>query len=194
MMASAKVEDQNNTADKLNQAKSFKNEGNEQYKKKNYKNAIRNYHKALLYLKGVGASNPFSQLTGEQEPILPPEVQEEVTKLKSDCYNNLAACLLLQPEPNFQKVVEYCSSVLEASPHNVKALYRQGTAYFHLKNFDSAMQALSRACSLPGGDTDTKIRHQLQLCEREIAKQDQKMKQVYKGMFDKMASDTKDVT
>ena len=39
--------------EKLQTALNFKNEGNELYKAKDYKKAMRKYHNGILYLKGI---------------------------------------------------------------------------------------------------------------------------------------------
>ena len=39
--------------EKLSQSLAFKDEGNELYKAKEYKKAMRKYHNAILYLKGI---------------------------------------------------------------------------------------------------------------------------------------------
>ena len=39
--------------EKLQTALNYKNEGNELYKAKNYKKAMRKYHNAIMYLKGI---------------------------------------------------------------------------------------------------------------------------------------------
>ena len=72
--------------DKVGKAAIYKEEGNEFFKKKEFKKAVKKYHYALLHLKGIGQKNP---ITGEQE------VLSDATKKKYDdvtfgCYNNLA--------------------------------------------------------------------------------------------------------
>ncbi len=81
-------------SEKLEQARKYKQEGNEQYKAGDYKAAIRRYHKAHLYLKGIESVQeplPFPGMgEGRKEDKPPEEVKQEVTKLKVDCFNNLA--------------------------------------------------------------------------------------------------------
>lgn len=85
--------------EKLETAKTFKTEGNECHKNKDYKGAIRKYHRALLQLKGIGQSNSSGlgafmserdlQQMGYAQHV-PESVRIEVTRLTADCYNNLA--------------------------------------------------------------------------------------------------------
>merc|ERR1712195_92322 len=53
------------------------------------------------------------------------------------CMNNVALCG--QQLGNNQLVVDICTSVLELSPENVKALLRRGIAYEELTNYSNAL-------------------------------------------------------
>ena len=57
----------------------------------------------------------------------------------------LAACLLQQESPNYEKVVLYCDYVLQIVPNNVKAIYRKGLSLFQLRDYDRAIQTLKEA-------------------------------------------------
>jgi len=70
-----------------------KDRGNDKYKKLEYKMAIGQYHRALLYLKAIDASqkNPADALLGQSSSIpLSPEMRHDVDRLYSDCQSNLA--------------------------------------------------------------------------------------------------------
>jgi len=72
-----------------------KNQGNDKYKKSEYKMAIGQYHRALLYLKAIDASqkNPAEALlgVGQASPTpLSPQLRHDVDKLYADCQSNLA--------------------------------------------------------------------------------------------------------
>ena len=85
--------------DKLFTAKTFKTEGNEFHKKKEFKKAIGKYHRALLQLKAIGQSKSAGlgafmsdedlESMGYSSNVTE-EVQAETTQLLADCYNNLA--------------------------------------------------------------------------------------------------------
>ena len=67
--------------------------GNERYKKLEYKMAIGQYHRALLYLKAIDASqkNPADAMLGRDSPVpLSPELRHDVDRLYADCQSNLA--------------------------------------------------------------------------------------------------------
>jgi len=77
--------------DKLQEAKRYKQAGNEHYKAGNVKKAIGSYHRALLYLRGIKKSEedvPF--LEKKKKSCIPIKIQEEITQLSSQCYNNLS--------------------------------------------------------------------------------------------------------
>lgn len=70
-----------------------KNQGNDKYKKSEYKVAIGQYHRALLYLKAIDASqkNPAGALLGQVSSTpLSPQLRHDVDKLYADCQSNLA--------------------------------------------------------------------------------------------------------
>jgi len=74
-----------------------KNQGNDKYKKSEYKMAIGQYHRALLYLKAIDASqkNPAEVLLGQSSSTpLSPELRHDVDRLYADCQSNLAGKVL----------------------------------------------------------------------------------------------------
>ncbi|XP_071161477.1 tetratricopeptide repeat protein 9C-like [Mytilus edulis] len=166
--------------EKIETAERFKKEGNEQYKAKNYKVAIGKYHRAIIQLKAVGQNRNIGNLMGlsADSTDIPTEVKDRTNTLKADCYNNLAACMLQQEEPSYEKIVEHCNNVLEASKGNVKALYRKGVACYHLKNYEEALEYLQQS-----KQNDTLTRKYLTLCKHGIAKQEQELRTAYKKMF-----------
>ena len=97
-MSSVKKQTVSDT-DKLFTAKTFKTEGNEFHKKKEFKKAIGKYHRALLQLKAIGQSKSAGlgafmsdedlESMGYSSNVTE-EVQAETTQLLADCYNNLA--------------------------------------------------------------------------------------------------------
>ncbi|XP_071482003.1 tetratricopeptide repeat protein 9C-like [Diadema antillarum] len=183
--------------ERISKAEGYKSMGNELYKGKNYKAAIGKYHRALLQLKdldlsakrkemrsvfGVQGSSAEEQTT----PPVPKELLDQAAALETSCLNNLAACLLQQPEPNYAKVEHYCCRVLANSPSNEKALYRKGVALYHMRDYEGAFQSLSLAQKL--SSTDANVKRYLQLCETAMNKQAKEERTRYRGMFDKMAA------
>lgn len=138
-------------------ANARKQEGNDLYKKKQIRQAILKYHEALMCLKASPKEEPSS------------DIKEQVARLRANCYNNLAACLLLQPKCDYHRVVEYSNNVLRVVPNNAKALYRKGVAQYHLKNYSLARQYLDdakRHCKA----IDEDIEKYIQLCKEATEK------------------------
>lgn len=75
----------------LVQAETFKCEGNDLYKIKEYKKAIGKYHRALFFLRGIenNLRSPFPGIVQSPKP-LSSEDQSRVSQVTVDCYNNLA--------------------------------------------------------------------------------------------------------
>merc|ERR1712050_251314 len=87
--------------EKLNQALAFKDEGNDLYKAKEYKKAMRKYHNAILYLKGIDndlhgtpAFLQTSSVDPNSEKKISAELEQECIKTNISVYNNLAVCIL----------------------------------------------------------------------------------------------------
>lgn len=57
----------------------------------------------------------------------------------------ISACLLKLPDPNYEKVLEYCSKVLELDLGNVKTHFRRGLALYNLKKYEEALESFHQA-------------------------------------------------
>ncbi|XP_037580506.1 tetratricopeptide repeat protein 9C [Dermacentor silvarum] len=137
-------------SENLEQAKACKLAGNELYKGDKIKPAIRKYHECLLYLRACQARYDMP-LTGTFGPKLDDLTKAQVEKLQTDCYNNLAACLLQLPTCNYNRVVQYCNIVLTMQPNNAKAIFRKGVAHYKMGSFSLARQYLNDARRLRRG-------------------------------------------
>ncbi|XP_076305608.1 tetratricopeptide repeat protein 9A-like isoform X1 [Tachypleus tridentatus] len=142
---------------KLTEARRYKEEGNALFKEKNLRGAMGKYHRALLFIQGIQVQQNAASLMGltstEQPKVdqLPEPAKQEVAKIKVDCYNNLANCLL-QQEKKMERVIFYCDKVLDIEPTNVKALYRKGKALYNIKDYDTALQVLQKAQEVDNGN------------------------------------------
>lgn len=96
-------------------ATNFKNQGNDCYKFKQYKNAIEYYTKAL-------------------------EVECKVDAINVALYVNRAACNL--ELKNYRRCIEDCKKALLIDENNFKACYRAGKAFFAVERYDEAKQIL----------------------------------------------------
>ncbi|TEA41081.1 hypothetical protein DBR06_SOUSAS32810007, partial [Sousa chinensis] len=80
---------------RLQEAQLYKKEGNQCYREGKCRDAVCGYHRALQQLRGLDPSlpSPIPNL-GPQGLALTPEQENVLHTTQTDCYNNLAACLL----------------------------------------------------------------------------------------------------
>ncbi|MXQ82147.1 hypothetical protein E5288_WYG007933 [Bos mutus] len=164
------------------EAQLYKEKGNQCYREGTYRDAVSGYHRALLQLRGLDPSlpSPIPNL-GPQGPALTPEQENLLHTTQTDCYNNLAACLLQMEPVNYERVKEYSQKDLERQPDNAKALYRAGVAFFHLQDYDQARHYLMAAVNRKPKDAN--VRRYLQWTQLELSSYHRKEKQLYLGMF-----------
>ena len=81
--------------ERIQQGAALKAEGNEYFKKKEYRNAMKCYHKALLHVRGLVDQPTFAGLTGMDslEKEISDDDKEEIYQVQFSCYNNLAGKL-----------------------------------------------------------------------------------------------------
>ena len=81
--------------EKIQQGAALKAEGNEYFKKNEYRNAMKCYHKALLHVKGLVDQPTFAGLIGVDslEKNISDDDKEEIYQVQFSCYNNLAGKL-----------------------------------------------------------------------------------------------------
>ena len=82
------------TKEKIERGVALKAVGNDYFKKKDYRNAMKSYHKALLHVKGL-IDQPF--LIGMESIVkdIADEDKETIFQVQFSCYNNLAGSLKL---------------------------------------------------------------------------------------------------
>ncbi|GMM30878.1 HSP70/90 family co-chaperone [Martiniozyma asiatica (nom. inval.)] len=102
-------------------AENFKNQGNDCYKAKKYKDAVEYYTKGL-------------------------NVECGVKHIEAALYLNRAACNL--ELKNFRMTINDCKECLIRQPKNVKACYRAAKAYFSINHLDEAQATLDFAYSI----------------------------------------------
>ncbi|RZC11586.1 Peptidyl-prolyl cis-trans isomerase CYP40 isoform A [Glycine soja] len=112
--------------------------GNEQYKKQDYKMALRKYRKALRYL----------DVCWEKEDI-DQENSAALRKTKSQIFTNSSACKL--------KLGDLQGALLDSDfamhdGDNAKALFRKGQAYMLLNDLDAAVESFKKALELEPND------------------------------------------
>lgn len=104
-------------------ATNFKNQGNECYKAKKYKDAIKFYTQGL-------------------------EIEHGVDSLNAALYSNRAACNL--ELKNYRSCIEDCKKVLLLDEKNIKAIFRSGKALFAVERYDEAKEILKYGLTVDG--------------------------------------------
>ena len=69
-------------------AKALKEIGNDHFKKQEYRKAMKNYHKALLHVKGLIDPPKFPGIVLSDE--ISDELKNCIYQIQFSCYNNLA--------------------------------------------------------------------------------------------------------
>ncbi|KAJ1806205.1 HSP70/90 co-chaperone [Coemansia sp. RSA 2599] len=118
-------------------ATNLKNEGNEQFKAKNYREAVKFYTRALDYDGHENRALKVSLLT-----------------------NRAAANLELQ---NYGRVIQDCVEALRIRPKTPKALFRSAKAFLALEKFDEAKECCKWALELdPDGAEIKRLQRQVE--------------------------------
>lgn len=97
---------------------------------------------AMVYL--CDTLKDFERLVEEVEDA---DLMEKlIQEIKIPSNKNLSLCYLKQG--NYAECIAQCNQVLQAKPNEVKILFRLGTSYMNLGNFDEAEKHLRRAFML----------------------------------------------
>lgn len=164
---------------KLNLAHKMKDEGNAHFKNKSIQEALRAYHKALLYAKGVQQDLNPPVMVEPRTPVTEGPVADAVTALVVTVNNNIAACLLKHTPVPHERVLACCEQVIKLDPENVKAWYRKGQALCAKKSNDQAKVAVLRANRLTEGK-DPSIRRLLASIEAEQKKEQESFNNMFR--------------
>ncbi|CAM8901025.1 unnamed protein product [Rhodiola kirilowii] len=142
--------------------------GNEQFKKHDYKMALKKYRKALMYL----------DICWEKEDITE-ERSSALRKTKSSIFTNSAACKLKLGD--IEGALLDTDFALRDAEDNVKALFRQGQAHMALNDIDSAVVSFQKALDLEPNDSG--IKKELAAAKKKIADRRDREKKSYSKMF-----------
>ncbi|KAG7993740.1 hypothetical protein I3843_01G020000 [Carya illinoinensis] len=146
----------------------IKSFGNEQYKKQDYKMALRKYRKALRYL----------DVCWEMEDI-DEEKSASLRKTKSQIFTNSSACKLKLGD--LKGALLDTDFAMRDGEDNVKALFRQGQAHMALNDIDSAVECFRKALELEPNDGS--IKKELAAARKKIADRHDQEKKAYSKMF-----------
>lgn len=125
-------------SDKWYHACQHKDKGVSLFSAKEYKWAFRHFSLAFKYIVSLEHDNPPEDMVNELG------INSRDLKLK--CLLNLAACQL--QNSTYHHVVTNCTRALEIDCDNVKALFRRGTAFVQLQEYERAKEDLERAAAL----------------------------------------------
>jgi hypothetical protein len=153
LAAAAKTKDL--TPEMVEDAQEAKEEGNEAFKKQDYKEAFARYSAAVDLLGGR----------------CPDHLADRVRGLLLACRLNRGQCHLKLEK--WTAAVDDCSAVLEMDPTHPKALFRRATAYLHLGDFEAAQADLTKAESKEPSTEITKLQAQVRRAEADERKRKQ---------------------
>ncbi|TBU41938.1 TPR-like protein [Dichomitus squalens] len=173
--------------EKFNVAKEKKAAGDEAFKSNDLVGALRYYHQALLYLKGLD-KNATQKALGQPVPPPPPieavnqaaeeKQRTEVEFLSEKIYSNMSQVHLKRG--NWRRAIETADEALRHNKKSYKALFRKARALKEQGYFEKAEKILEEL--IKDGDPNDR-----EACEEELAsvrakdkavtvKHDQKMK------------------
>ncbi|EAN33741.2 Peptidyl-prolyl cis-trans isomerase FKBP62 [Theileria parva strain Muguga] len=152
----------------IKRAQKNKDEGNELIGAGNVELAIQHYIKVIQYCAKV--TNP-----NQDEKTV-------INQLRLATNLNLAMCYLRMDVPaSYNKAVSCCTSALDISPKNTKALFRRAVAYEKLNDFENSLKDANQGLQLDANNQDFKI-----ICDRvekKIKLELQKQKKMFSKMF-----------
>uniref|UniRef100_A0A7S1J0N4 peptidylprolyl isomerase n=1 Tax=Eutreptiella gymnastica TaxID=73025 RepID=A0A7S1J0N4_9EUGL len=157
--------------EKLCHAEFLKRNGNDQFKHKEWKRALKSYAQALKCLQD------------EEGP--------DVHVLRVDCLNNQVPCHAKMEEWN--KAKQACVDVLQLDPNNVKALYRAGESAMALADWDEAEMAWKEALKLDPEGKAVSAASALGKLNKKRIEHERREKKAYAGKFNKVLT-TPDLT
>jgi FK506-binding protein 4/5 len=167
----------------LRSIKDCREGGNVLFREGKFREAMKKYHHANLYLKCF-QDNPMGFVVSRPDQVtsmsnLPEKVQVEIQSLTVLVTNNMAACALkLQ---NWESALRHTAAVLELDPDNQKAIYRKGCACLNLNKIDEAIKYLRRAHELDS--KDPAVKKQLANAYQKMKEYHEKERAMFKGIF-----------
>lgn len=171
----------NTPEEKLARATTLKEQGNEAFKKGDWKAAMLAYHQANLFVKGLDTARSGAGLvpSGLGAKPLSPALVEAIAKMELSLNLNLAACHAKTEA--WAKVVGDCDRVLAIDGKNVKGLFRRGQARLRMGDTDKAAEDLNAAAKAEPNDAGIKAEIvRLQAAQKV---QDDKQRNMFAKMF-----------
>ncbi|XP_066380555.1 peptidyl-prolyl cis-trans isomerase PASTICCINO1-like isoform X2 [Miscanthus floridulus] len=152
----------------MDEADKIKNTGNRLFKEGKFELAKAKYDKVLREYNHV---HPHDDEEGKI-----------FANSRSSLHLNVAFCY--QKMGEYRKSIETCNKVLDANPVHVKALYRRGTSFMLLGEFDDARNDFEKMITVDESSEPDATAALLKLKQKEQEAEKRARKQ-FKGLFDK---------
>jgi tetratricopeptide (TPR) repeat protein len=169
----------------LDTAQLLKANGNQLVQQKLYKDAVKQYVKIFLYIRGIKAP-PMAQLIGQHiehdNNNITAQVEQEIQALELSANLNLALCYLKLKD--FEKAIKFADDALKVDSENIKALFRRGSARAEKKMYDEARSDFEIVLSKSPQDAATK--NELEKISKLEKKQDEAIRKKFVGFFEKV--------
>lgn len=153
----------------------YRLEGNECFKKQDYKQALTNYYNALLHLKAVGGQ--------KLKDLYKTRADEQLVMI----YNNM--CAVFSKQERWDRVLFYAKKANELDPKNTKTKFRMGQAYLQLEDIEKAKTLLEEV--LKSNPDDALVKKELQKVSAANKRMDEKERLIYRAMMTKLAQEKK---
>ncbi|KAJ6678452.1 PEPTIDYL-PROLYL CIS-TRANS ISOMERASE CYP40 [Salix viminalis] len=147
---------------------SIKAFGNEEYKKQDFKMALRKYRKAWRYL----------DLCWEKDDM-DEEKSSSLRKTKSQIFTNSSACKLKLGD--IEGALLDTNFAVRDGEDNAKAFFRQGQSHMALNDIDAAVESFKKALDLEPNDGG--IKKEFASARKKVADRHDQEKKAYARMF-----------
>ncbi|KAJ8925097.1 hypothetical protein NQ315_001278 [Exocentrus adspersus] len=155
--------------EKIKMIPQLKEQGNLEYKNKNYEKA------AELYAKAIGM---LEQLMLKEKPH---DVEwNELNSQKNPILLNYAQCKLYQGD--YYSVIEHCGTVLKTDKDNVKAYFRRAKAHVKVWNVEEARNDFNKVMELDESLTAL-VKKELAELEKQVKEKDMEDKGRFSKLF-----------
>ncbi|KAF9375419.1 hypothetical protein CPB97_011470 [Podila verticillata] len=174
--------------EKIKASLAHKDQGNEAFKQGDMKQALTQYHHAVLglsgldnkmsgmgMLSGMGAPSPGGNNNGSGGPATDDQKNEIKTNL-AVVYANMGACHL--KNQNYKRAIEVCNKALQHDPANVKAKFRRAQAKLQEGNLAGAEADLTSL-----GDGVPGVKAEMEKLKKKAKDADEKQRKTMGGFL-----------
>jgi peptidyl-prolyl isomerase D len=152
---------------RVEKSNEYKEKGNSFYKLNDLANAEICYHTGLYHINFDSMQWNFELLDNHRETVLKSKVPI--------CLNLAAVRIKLQ---KYEKAIELCDEVLKDDKTNPKAFYRKAQAQKELKNYESALESITKAEQQAKDSSISSLKQEI---KKLLRKENEKYKKMWKG-------------